>query len=105
MCGCHSLPGDASRDAQVAGESGVGAGKPVFFLPAFQLPSPYLCFVFNIYFFIYLAVSGLGCSTQHLPLWGTDSLVVALKGTILPSMTAEVALRYDLVLAQGRRNC
>ena len=25
VCGCHSLPGDASRDAQVAGESGAGA--------------------------------------------------------------------------------
>lgn len=82
-----------------------GAGKPVFFLPAFQLPSPYLSFVFNIYFFIYLAVSGLGCSMQHPPLWGTDSPVVALRGAILPSVTADAALRYDLVLAQGRRSC
>ena len=26
VCGCHSLPGDASRGAQVAGESGGGWG-------------------------------------------------------------------------------
>ena len=100
---CCTPPGGTIHMTPLYGVG--GAGKPVFFLPAFQLPSPYLCFVFNIYFLIDLAVSGLGCNTQHLPLWGTDSLVVALRDTILPSMTAEVALRYDLVLAQGRRNC
>ena len=78
-----------------------GAAKPVFFPPAFQLQSPYLCFVFNISFFNSLAVSGLSCSTQHLPLWGTDSLVVALQGTTLPPVTAEVALRHGLVLPRG----
>ena len=95
-------PGDTIHMIALYGVG--GAAKPVFFPPAFQLQSPYLCLVFYIYFFISLAVSGLSCSTQHLPLWGTDSLVVALQGTTLPPVTADVALKTWFGAGSGSRN-